>query len=124
MRCGEPPGRGAAATIGAAIARDYRAPMPLYVVPRTRAWLSEEEVAAAADCIHAVNATMSEHVRWIRSYVVGEDDGTFSAYCVYEASGPEALRRHADALGLPTDAIKPVTATVVAAPDPEPTAIA
>jgi hypothetical protein len=98
--------------------------MPLYVVPRTRAWLSEEELAAAADCISAVNATMRDDLRWIRSYIVGEDDGTFSAYCVYEADGPEVLRRHADALGLPTDAIKPVTATVVAAPDPEPTAIA
>ena len=31
--------------------------MPLYVVPRTRAWLSEEELAAAADCIPAVNET-------------------------------------------------------------------
>ena len=30
------------------------------------------------------------------------------------------LLRHADALGLPTDAIKPVAATIVAAPDPEP----
>jgi hypothetical protein len=43
---------------------------------------------------------------------------------VYEASDPEVLLRHADALGLPTDAIKPVTATIVAAPDPEPAASA
>jgi hypothetical protein len=92
----------------------------LYIVPRTRAWLSEEEVAAAADCVPAVNATLRDDIRWIRSYVVKEDDGTFSAYCIYEASSPEALRRHADALGLPTDAIKPVAATIVAAPDPEP----
>ena len=96
--------------------------MNVYVVPRTRAWLSEEEVAAATDCLPAVNETLREHIRWIRSYVVAEDDGTFSAYCVYEASGPEVLRRHADALMLPTDAIKPVAATIVAAPDPEPVA--
>ena len=94
--------------------------MNLYIVPRTRAWLSEEEVAAAADCVPAVNDTLSGDIRWIRSYVVGEEDGTFSAYCVYEATGPEALRRHADALGLPTDAIKPVATTIVAGPDPEP----
>jgi hypothetical protein len=96
--------------------------MPLYVVPRTRAWLSEEEVAAATDCIPAVNDTLGQELRWIRSYVVSEGDGTFSGYCVYEATGPDVLRRHADALGLPTDAIKPVVATVVAAPDPEPAA--
>ena len=92
----------------------------LYIVPRTRAWLSEEEVAAAADCVPAVNETLRGDIRWIRSYIVNEDDGTFSAFCVYEATSPEALRRHADALGLPTDAIKRVATTVIAAPDPEP----
>ena len=94
--------------------------MPLYIVPRTRAWLSEEELAAATDCLPAVNEALAGEVRWIRSYVAAEEDGTFSAFCVYAASGPEALRRHADALMLPTDAIKPVVATMVLAPDPEP----
>jgi hypothetical protein len=98
--------------------------VPLYLVPRTRAWLSEEEVAAAADCVPAVNETLHGELRWIRSYIVAEEDGTFSGYCVYEASGPGPLRRHADALGLPTDAIKPVAVTIVAAPDPEPAATA
>ena len=93
--------------------------MPLYLVPRTRAWLSAEEMAAAADCVPAVNDTI-DGLRWIRSYIVEEEDGTFSGYCVYEADGPETLRRHADALMLPTDAIKPVVATLVVAPDPEP----
>jgi hypothetical protein len=97
----------------------YGRAMPLYVVPRTRAWLSEEELAAATDCIPAVNAALAG-VRWIRSYVVSEADGSFSAFCVYEAADAEALRRHGDALMLPTDAIKPVAETLVAAPDPEP----
>jgi hypothetical protein len=94
--------------------------MPLYVIPRTRAWLSEEEVAAAVDCVPAVNAVLRDEVRWIRSYIIAEDDGTFSAYCVYEATGEEALRRHAEASMLPTDAIRTVAQTVVVAPDPEP----
>ena len=96
--------------------------MPLYLVPRTRAWLSEEELAAATDCLPAVNDTMRDDIRWIRSYVVAEEDGTISGYSVYEASGPEALRRHGEATMLPTDAIKPVVATIVVAPDPEPAA--
>jgi hypothetical protein len=98
----------------------YRRFVPLFLVPRTSVWLSEEEVAAAADCIPAVNDTLREHVGWIRSYVVSEPDGTFSAYCVYEATSEEWLERHADATGLPPDAIKPVAATIVAAPDPAP----
>jgi hypothetical protein len=102
------------------IARAYRRPVTVYLVPRTRAWLSEEEVAAATDCLPAVNDTLREDIRWIRSYVVSEDDGTYSAYCLYEATSPEVLRRHADAMRFPTDAIKPVTETIVAAPDPEP----
>ena len=90
----------------------------MYLVPRTRAWMSEEEVAAATDCLPAVNETLREDIRWIRSYVVSEDDGTFSGYCVYEASSPETLLRHAEAMRLPTDAIKPVFATIVAGPGP------
>ena len=89
--------------------------MPLYVVPRTRVWLSEEELDAAVDCIPAVNDTMTADVRWIHTYVIAEEDGTFSAYCVYEATRPEALQRHADALMLPTDAIRPVARTLAPA---------
>ena len=95
--------------------------MTLYLVPRTRAWLSAEEVDAVAGCVPAVNDTL-EGLRWIRSDIVAEEDGTFSGYCVYEADDPEVLRRHADALMLPTDAIKPVVATLIPAPDPEPAA--
>ena len=56
---------------------------------------------------------MRDELRFIRSYVVHEDDGTFSAFCVYEASGPEVLERYSEAMRLPTDAIKPVATTVV-----------
>jgi hypothetical protein len=95
--------------------------VPLYLVPRTRAWLSAEEVAAAAECLPAVD-DMIDGIRWIRSYIVAEEDGTFSAYCVYETDDPEKLRQQGDAMMLPTDAIKPVVRTTVAAPDPEPVA--
>jgi hypothetical protein len=83
-----------------------------YVVPRTRAWRSEEELAAALDCVPAVNETLRDKIRWVRSYIVSEDDGTFSAFCVYEASGPDVLTEHAESLGLPTDSINRVVHTV------------
>ena len=95
--------------------------MPLYIVPRTRAWLSEEERAAAADCLPAVLDQMQGgEVRFIRSYIVREEDGTFGAFCVYEATSPEAIIAHSDWVMLPIDAIKPIEETVVGAPDPDP----
>jgi hypothetical protein len=90
----------------------------LYVVPRTGAFRSEEEIDATIECGLALIETMGDELRFIRSYVVHEDDGTFSAFCVYEASGPEVLQRYSEAMRLPTDAIKPVATTVVNAPDP------
>ena len=97
--------------------------MPLFLVPRTRAWLSEEELAAAADCLPAVVGAMPSDIRWIRSYVVAEEDGTFSGFCLYEASDAEAVRRHGEAAMMPTDAIKPVVATSIGAADPEPVTV-
>jgi hypothetical protein len=91
--------------------------VPLYLVPRTRAWLSQEELDAMAGCLPAIDEA-AEGVRRIRSYVVAEEDGTFSGYCIYEAEDPAVLRRYCDELLLPSDAIKPVVATLVAAPDP------
>jgi hypothetical protein len=88
--------------------------MPLYVVPRTRAWLTEEELAADMDCLPAIVAAAVPDVRWIRSYIVQEEDGALSAFCVYEASGPEALVRLGEATRLPTDAIKPVLQALAA----------
>ena len=90
----------------------YGRSVTLFLVPRTSVWQSEEEVAAATDCMPAVNETLREHVRWIRSYVAQEADGTFTAYCLYEAADAASIERHADATGLPPDAIKPVVAIV------------
>jgi hypothetical protein len=101
-------------------AAPYRRRMPLYIVPRTRAWLTEEELAADMDCLPAVGAALPGGVRWIRSYIAREDDGALSAYCIYEADDREALMRHGEAMRLPTDAVKPVAATILAQPDPEP----
>ncbi|HEX6026203.1 MAG TPA: nickel-binding protein [Solirubrobacter sp.] len=89
--------------------------MNLYVVPRTRAWLSEEELAATGDCGPAVIEALGGEVRFVRSYIVEEDDGTLGGYCIYEATGPEAIQRYTDAMRLPLDAIKPILKTVVAA---------
>lgn len=86
--------------------------MPLFLVSRTSAWHSEEELAASADCLPAVLETFGGDIRWLRSYVFAEDDGTFSADCLYEATSVERLQELADALMLPAERVRLVhTAT-------------
>jgi hypothetical protein len=57
-------------------------------------------------------------VRWIRSYVLQEDDGTLGTYCIYEAESPEALRAHAEKAGFGAEEINVVVDTVIIRPDP------
>ncbi len=45
-------------------------------------------------------------LRWLFSFLSADRTKT---YCLYEAPNPEALRRQADDLGLPADAIIEVT---------------
>ena len=65
---------------------------------------------------------MPEDVRWIRSYVLGEEDGSVGTVCIYQASSPEALRTHASAADLPVDEIIKVADTVIVREDPAPAA--
>jgi hypothetical protein len=57
-------------------------------------------------------------VRWIRSYVIAEDDGSLGTVCIYQATSPEAIREHAHRVGMAADEILPVADTVVIRPDP------
>ena len=89
--------------------------MDLYLVSRTSAWHSEEELAAAAECMPAQLAMFAGEIRWIRSYVYAEDDGTFSADCLFEATSAERLEALADASMLPADRIRRVHAATAPA---------
>ena len=66
---------------------------------------------------------MPDDIRWIRSYVLDEGAGSVGTVCLYEASSPEAIRRHADRAELPVDEIIGVADTVVVRPDPAPAAV-
>ena len=57
-------------------------------------------------------------IRWIRSYVLGEESGSLGSVCIYEASSPEAIREHAQRADLPVTEIIPISDTVVVRPDP------
>ncbi len=51
-----------------------------------------------------------------------ELDGSVGTVCVYQASSPEAIRRHATAADLPVDEIVKVADTVIVRTDPAPVA--
>jgi hypothetical protein len=97
--------------------------MNTYVILRRSAWGSADELGAAAALSKKVgDEEMSEDIRWIRSYVLGEPGERLGTVCVYQASSPEAIREHASRAGLAADEIIPVADTVVIRPDPEPAA--
>ncbi|HYM45607.1 MAG TPA: DUF4242 domain-containing protein [Solirubrobacteraceae bacterium] len=94
--------------------------MNTYAILRRSGWRSPEDLeAAAARSSKVGDEQMPDEVRWIRSYVLAEDGGSVGTVCIYEATGPEAIRRHADLADLPVDEIIPVADTVVVRPDPE-----
>ncbi len=93
--------------------------MNTYVILRRGGWRSPEDLQAAAERSTEVGDEMSDDIRWIRSYVLEEDGGSVGTVCIYQASGPEAIRDHASRAGLPVDEIIAVADTVLVRPDPE-----
>jgi Protein of unknown function (DUF4242) len=94
--------------------------MELYAILRRDGWRTPEELQeAAARSTRVSNEDMANEVRWIRTYVLNEAGGSVGTICVYEATGPEALRRHAALADLPIDEIIPVADTVIINPDPQ-----
>ncbi len=94
--------------------------MQTYAILRRSGWNSGEELEAAGQRSTATGEEMSDDIRWIRSYVLGEDGGSVGTVCIYQASSPEAIRDHAARADLPVDEIIPVADTVVVRPDPQP----
>lgn len=95
--------------------------MNLYAILRRSGWRSGEELGEAAGRSTKVgDEQMPDDVRWIRSYVLEEAGGSVGTVCIYEATSPEAIRRHASLADLPVDEIIAVADTVVVRPDPAP----
>ncbi len=95
--------------------------MDTYAIRRKNAWGSAEEVQGVGGRSKEIgDSEFSSDVRWIRSYVLVEDDGTLGSVCIYQATSPEAIREHAHRVGMPADEIYPVADTVIIRPDPVP----
>jgi hypothetical protein len=97
--------------------------MQLYAILRRNGWRTAADLEeAAARSTRVGDEEMPDDVRWIRSYVLDEGDGSLGTVCIYEGTSPEAVRRHAERADLPVDEIIAVADTVIVRPDPQPAA--
>jgi hypothetical protein len=93
--------------------------MNTYAIRRLEAWKSPAEVEQIAVRSREIaDREFQDDIRWIRSYVIAEEDGTLGSICIYQASDPEAVRKHAHRVGMPADVILDVADLVVVRPDP------
>ena len=96
--------------------------MNTYVILRREGWQTPGDLHRAAERSTAAGEEMPDEVRWIRSYVIEEPSGAVGTVCIYQATSPEAIRRHAGKADLPVSEIIQVADTVYVRPDPVPVA--
>jgi len=93
--------------------------MQTYVILRRGGWRTGEELEAAAAVSGQIgDEEMPDQIRWIRSYVLSEEDGTLGTVCIYQAVDEDAIMEHAQRSELPADEIIPVEDTVIVRDDP------
>ncbi len=93
--------------------------MNTYVIRREKAWATPEELEKAGERSKDVaESEFPDDIRWIRSYVIAEDDGSLGSVCIYQATSIEAVREHAKRVDMPADEVREVVDTVVIRPDP------
>ena len=93
--------------------------MKLYAILRRNGFVDADALGQAAARSTATGDSMPDDIRWIRSYVLEEQSGALGTVCIYQASSPDAIRKHASEAGLPVDEIIPIGDTVVVRPDPD-----
>jgi thiamine biosynthesis protein ThiC len=97
--------------------------MDTYVILRRGAWEDADALGIAAGRSKDVgDGEMSDDIRWIRSYVLEEKDGSVGTVCIYQASSADAVREHARRADLAADEVIKVADTVLVRPDPTPAA--
>jgi hypothetical protein len=94
--------------------------MNSYIIRRRNAWKNAQELEATAGVsLRIGNDEMADEIRWIRSYVIQEADGTLGTVCVYQATSADAIREHARRVGMPANEITPLVKTVIIRADPQ-----
>ncbi|MEW6119949.1 MAG: DUF4242 domain-containing protein [Pseudomonadota bacterium] len=95
--------------------------MKNYVILRRDGWKTMGDLEQAAARSRKVgDDQMASDIRWIRSYVLDETNGSKGTVCIYQAASEEAIREHARRADLPVDEVIPLDGFVVVRPDPQP----
>ena len=93
--------------------------MNLYAIFRRNGFQSPDVLkAAAARSKRVGDEEMPSEIRWIRTYVMPESNGSLGTVCIYQATSEEAIRKHAARAELAVTEILPIADTVVVRPDP------
>jgi len=93
--------------------------MQTYIILRRNGFASPAYLRQAGERSTKAGEEIAGDIRWLRSYALDEGTG-MGTVCVYQATSPEAIRRHAESADLPCDEIIPVADTVVVHEDPQP----
>jgi hypothetical protein len=90
------------------------APTRVYLIRRRSFWRTAADLERSAAISRRIgDEEMAREVSWLRTYAIKEDDGTLGTVCIYQGVTPEALREHAERVGMPADEIIPVIGRVV-----------
>ena len=93
--------------------------MKLYAILRRSGWRSPEELEEAAARSTRVGNEDDARRRALDPQLrARRGRGAVGTVCIYEATSPEAIRKHAGLADLPVDEIIPVADTVIVRPDP------
>ena len=83
--------------------------MQTFIIRRRSVWATESEWQRSAERSRRVcREQMTDKLRWMRSYLVREDDGSLGSVCLCRAANANAVREHALRSGIPADEIKPL----------------
>jgi thiamine biosynthesis protein ThiC len=93
--------------------------MDTYAILRRSGWRSPGDLQEAAERSTKAGDDMADDIRWIRSYVLEEGGSSVGTVCIYQATGEDAIRKHAEIADLPVDEVIPIADTVIVRPDPE-----
>lgn len=93
--------------------------MQTYMILRRSAWKDEIELHdSTAMAQQVADDEMDGRVKWIRSYMLDEEDGTLGTACIYQAEDEDALLEHAQRADMSADEVIAIVDTIITRDDP------